>query len=202
VSTGYNVVLLEKDVARSQARVDSLQQDLAASLLTAPFTGIVTQVLVHVDDKLTKDAAVVTLARPGEAVFRVDMAAADASKVATGQTATIKLEGLDAPLEATVDSVQDAPRGQTGRVALLKVDWRADAPPYGTVAQVQIQVTQKNNALVIPKKALHTAGARRYVQVQSGSSRKIVNVDVGIVANDSAEITSGLTEGQIVYVGP
>jgi hypothetical protein len=36
----------------------------------------------------------------------------------------------------------------------------------------------------------------------SGSSRKVANVEVGIITGDTAEIVSGLTEGQVVVVGP
>ena len=56
--------------------------------------------------------------------------------------------------------------------------------------------------LLVPKKAVHVAGARQYVQYMSGSSRKIANVEVGITTDLYAEITNGLTEGQIIVVGP
>jgi hypothetical protein len=118
-----------------------------------------------------------------------------------GQSATIKLDTLDSSLDGSVSTVQDGTSTRSGRTARLKVDWLAEVPPYGSFAQVQLQVNHKDGVIVVPKKAVHTAGARRYVQVQTGTTRKIVNVEVGIVSADTAEITSGLTEGQIVYVG-
>jgi multidrug efflux pump subunit AcrA (membrane-fusion protein) len=206
VSSSYNIVLLEKDVARTQALIDSLQQDLAASVLNAPFAGIVTKVDAKAGDKLAKGAAVVTLAKRDQSIVRLELTSSEASKVAIGQPATIKFDGLDVSFAATVDRIGDASKGQSGRIvqlsALSSADWQAAAPMYGTLAQVQVQVNQKKDVLVVPKKAVHTAGQRRYVQVQAGGGRKIVNVDVGIISSDSAEILSGLTEGQTVYVGP
>jgi multidrug efflux pump subunit AcrA (membrane-fusion protein) len=202
VSTAYNMVLLEKDVARTQALIDSLQRDLDASLLRAPFNGLVTNIAVHVDDKLTKDATVVTLSKPGEPVLRLDLTAAEGAKVSAGQIASVKFDNIDASLAAAVSTLKDGPSGQSSRIVQLDVDWQTDTPAYGTLAQVQLQVNQKTGVLLVPKKAVHTAGQRRYVQVQAGAGRKIVNVDVGIVSSESAEILTGLTEGQTVYVGP
>jgi hypothetical protein len=171
---------------------------------------------VHVADKITdttskdvpagttlaKGAPVLTLAKPGEAVIRLDLTAAEGAKVSEGQMAYIKFDNIDAMLDATVVSVADAPKGKSGRVVQFSVDWQTDTPMYGTLAQVQLQVNQKNGVLLVPKKAVRTAGQRRYVQVQSGATRKVVNVDVGITSSDSAEILTGLTEGQTVFVGP
>jgi hypothetical protein len=66
---------------------------------------------------------------------------------------------------------------------------------------VGIVVQNKDNVLLVPKKAVRSAGTRKFVQYMSGSSRKVANVEVGIVTDDMAEIVSGLTEGQIVIVG-
>jgi multidrug efflux pump subunit AcrA (membrane-fusion protein) len=202
VSTAYNMVLLEKDVARTQALIDTLQQDLDASVLRVPFTSVVTNIAVHVGDKLTKDAPVVTLGKSSEPVLRLDLTGAEGSKVTAGQMAVAKFDNMETSLSAVVTAIKDSPSGQTGRMVQLGVDWQTDTPAYGTLAKVQLQVNQKNGVLLVPKKAVHSAGQKRYVQVPSGAGRKIVNVDVGIVSSDSAEILTGLTEGQTVYVGP
>ena len=36
----------------------------------------------------------------------------------------------------------------------------------------------------------------------SGTSRRIANIEVGITNDTDTEITNGLTEGQIIVVGP
>jgi multidrug efflux pump subunit AcrA (membrane-fusion protein) len=96
----------------------------------------------------------------------------------------------------------DAGSSGPGRVAEFSVEWPKSHPAFGSAVQVQVTTQQKDNVLVIPKKALHTAGSRRYVQVQDGVSRKTVNVEVGLVTDAGAEILSGLAEGQQVLVGP
>ena len=58
----------------------------------------------------------------------------------------------------------------------------------------------KDGVVVIPKKALHTAGSRRYVQYMAGGARKTVDVTVGISSATDVEITGGLSEGQLVLV--
>jgi len=54
--------------------------------------------------------------------------------------------------------------------------------------------------LVVPKGAVRQAGGRTTVEVQDGSLRRLVNVKVGITTADTAEIVSGLSEGQMVLV--
>jgi multidrug efflux pump subunit AcrA (membrane-fusion protein) len=203
VGTSYNIVLLEKEVARDQALVDSITDDLNNTKVTAPFDGIITRVQVHVGDKLTRDAPIMTIAHPGAAIVEVDPTNADTARIAVGQTASVTFAGTPDPIDGRVAAIKDAPSGQNNKIVQIEMDWGASQiAPYGAVGQVQIQVNQKDGVLVVPKKAVHSAGSRKYVQVQTSSGRKIVTVEVGIVSSDSAEITSGLTQGQIVFVGP
>lgn len=202
VATSYNMVLLEKDVARDQALVDSLTQDLDASQVTAPFDGIVTRLQVHVGDKLSRDATLMTIAHPGEAIVEVDPTPADAAKLAIGQTASITFDNLPSAFSGQIVAIKDPPSGQTAKIVQIKVDWNGNAAPYGAIGEVQIDVKQKSNVLTVPKKAVHTAGQRKYVQAQTPTGRKLVTVEVGVTSDDTVEITSGLAEGQIVYVGP
>jgi hypothetical protein len=155
-----------------------------------------------VGDKLTKDAPLLSLAGPGAAIVEVMPTAEDVSKIAVDQPATITFDSDPVPFSGAVTAITDSAQGQTGRVVQVHVNWGTRAVPWALVGQVQIQVLRKPDALVIPKAALHSAGSRKYVQIQTPTGRRVVNVGVGLVGTDSVEILSGLTEGQIVYVGP
>src|SRR5262249_11322433 len=70
--TAYNQVLLEKDMARLQARIDGLQSDLADTRVVAPFDGIVTSIQVAPGDQITPGTTVVLMAHDGTSAVRVE----------------------------------------------------------------------------------------------------------------------------------
>jgi RND family efflux transporter MFP subunit len=202
-STQFNIQLLQKAVATDQADVDSLQKQLEGTRLLAPVAGVVTSVAVRAGDAVDSSRPVLTLSTGGAPIVSVDMTDQDAAKVKQGQKAHVLVDGSSATaIEATLTSVAANTAAGVGRTATLQVSWPKDAPAIGTAAQVTIVVQHKDGVLIVPKKALRSAGTRRFVQYVSGSNRKVANVEVGTVSDDMAEITSGLTEGQVVIVGP
>jgi multidrug efflux pump subunit AcrA (membrane-fusion protein) len=202
-STEFNIQLLQKTTAQDQADVDSLQKQLEATHLMAPTAGTVTAVMVHAGDAIDPTHPVMTLSQGGAPVVNVDLTEQDVAKVKVGQKAHIVLDGqTTTPIDATLIAVVANTTAGIGRTATLQVNWPKTPPNIGATAQVGIIIQTKDDVLLVPKKAVRSAGARRFVQYMNGSSRKVANVEVGIVSDDMAEILSGLTVGQVVVVGP
>jgi len=142
------------------------------------------------------------LTKPGTLSLRVDLTDQDAARLKVGQSARITMDGGDGtPYTGTVASVTANTSG-LGRTAVIKVDWPKDVPTIGRTATVMITVVHKDDVLLVPRKAVHSAGQTRYVQYLNGSSRKVANIQIGITSGDLIEVVSGLTEGQIVVVAP
>ncbi|MBI4494747.1 MAG: HlyD family efflux transporter periplasmic adaptor subunit [Chloroflexi bacterium] len=197
----FDVLALQKSVDQDQAQVDALERQLAATRLLAPFAGVVAAVHVRPGDPLEPGSPAVVLARPGDLVVRAEVADRLASRLAVGQAATVQLEGMEgAPLSASVASLAATDSG-LGPVALLQVAWPTERPLLGTAAQVVVTVQQKDSALLVPQRAVHSAGPRRYVEYLEGASRRLADVQVGITTAGQAEILSGLSEGQQVLLG-
>jgi len=73
--------------------------------------------------------------------------------------------------------------------------------PTGTGAAVIIVTSRAENVLKIPLVALHGDADEYYVYVTDGESRSRRDVSAGLITATEAEITSGLEEGESVYVG-
>jgi HlyD family secretion protein len=198
----FNIQLLQKTVAQDQADVDTLEKQLAATRLLAPIAGVVTAVQVRAGDAVDPTHPVLTLSTGGAPGIAVDLSDQDAAKIKPGQSAHVLLDGANVPLEGSVSSLAANQAAGVGRTATLKMNWTGNPPAIGSQAQVSIIEQAKNNVLLIPRKAIRSAGSRKFVQYMSGSSRKVANVEVGIVSDTMAEIASGLSEGQVVVVGP
>lgn len=201
-AAAFDMEIMEKGVAQEQANVATLEKKLADAKLLAPFAGTVTAVTVKVGDTVDAAHPALTMSKPGAPVIRVDIIEQDAAKLKVGQAANITLDGAADALTATIASLAPNPSG-AGRIAQVRVDWGStELPKVGRTAQIAVTQQHKDNVLLIPKKAVRTAGPRTYVQYMSGSTRRVANIEVGITTDQDAEIVSGLTEGQIIVVGP
>jgi multidrug efflux pump subunit AcrA (membrane-fusion protein) len=197
----FDRVLAQMAVDQDQADVQRLEQDLAATRLTAPFAGLITAVRVRPGDALDPSTPAIVLAPPSVPVVRVEITADQAARLAAGQGATLRLDGADAPIDATVSNVASNPEAG-GRVALLDVRWPGESPVVGTSADVQVILQQKNDVLLVPKSAVRTVGNRRTAEIVAGSGRRATAVETGITSDKDVEIVSGLLEGQLVLPKP
>ena len=57
-----------------------------------------------------------------------------------------------------------------------------------------VTLREKDDVLLIPQKAIRSAGARRFVEVMDGQNRTMTDVEIGIVSNGQAEVVSGLRQ--------
>jgi multidrug resistance efflux pump len=204
-SAPFDLALLQTAVDNDQAQIERLEASLESSKLLAPFAGTVARVQVKVTDVIDLGQPVLMLVKPGDPIVRVDVSGNDASRLAVGQTATVKVDsaGPGAPwLDARLANLADANTGG-GTIAQFTVSWPTKgAPALGSSVQLQVTLQAKADGLLVPRRAVRSAGASRYVQYLEGANRKTASVQVGIIDGDDAEIVSGLSEGQLVLVRP
>jgi RND family efflux transporter MFP subunit len=204
--TNGNVDLdaLQSLVDGNQAEVARLQGLLDNTHIQAPFDGIVASVKVKAGDPFQADKPLLTLAKVGAPIVSVAaLADSEAARLAVGQLATVNFETVSGTARTATASVSattpPAADGSTQASANFAVTWQANqAPRFGTPVQLTVIVQQKDGVLVVPKDAIRQSGDKTTVMVLNGTLRRLVDVQVGIVTGTSAEIVSGLSEGQLV----
>jgi multidrug efflux pump subunit AcrA (membrane-fusion protein) len=196
---GPDLNALQAAVDKDQQSVDKLVQQLADTHLTAPFDGTVISIKVKSGDTINSSKPVLVLAHAGTPLVRAELDDSVAAKIAAGQHALVDTGTPGAAgLAAVVSSVTPA-GASNGASAQFQVTWPdAGAPKLGLPVQATVTLNQKQDVLVVPKTAVRKLGDRSTVEVQDGTVRRMVNVQVGIVTADTAEIVSGLSEGQLV----
>jgi multidrug efflux pump subunit AcrA (membrane-fusion protein) len=194
----------QKAIDKDNADVAKLQSRLAATDITAPFAGTVVSVFFRVGDTTDEHHTVVSIAKPGMPIVRATITPVDFDKVSVGQAAFIQLPAQSDTGPSTRARVTSLKPNDSGsaKIAEFAVDWSDTAQKLGTVMNVGLVLQQKDDALLVPKKAVHTTGSRAFVELVDGTKRRVTTVQVGIVAGNDAEIVSGLTPGQLVIVGP
>jgi RND family efflux transporter MFP subunit len=201
-ATAYDLQVLERGLTSDRSQVETLERQLAQTRLRAPFAGTISSVKVRAGDAFEAERAVITMAKPGDPVLRADVTDRDAERLATGQRAIVRLEGGEGgEFEASVETILEGEPG-VGRTVQLSALWPEPSPNIGTPVQVNVTLREKDNVLIIPQKAIRSAGARRFVEVVDGQNRTMTDVEIGIVSNGQAEVVSGLRQDQIVLVNP
>jgi RND family efflux transporter MFP subunit len=201
-TTDFDLQVLERGLAQDRSQVESLERQLAQTRLRAPFSGTISSVKVRSGDNFEAERAVVTMAKPGEPVLRADVTERDASRLAAGQRAVVRLEaGEGGEFDASVDTILEGENG-AGRTAQLSALWPEPSPTIGTPVQVIVTLREKENVLLVPQKSIRSAGARRFVEVVDGQNRTMTDVEIGIVSNGQAEVINGLRQDQLVLVNP
>lgn len=198
-----------EDIQAAQAQVQALSAQIAQAEIIAPFAGTVASVSVKPGDVLAPNSAAVTLLPNGTSSVDIYLTEIEIAHLAVGDAADVTLDayGADRIFKATVGTVEHAPSTPEGAtVAGYKVTvvFSEDDPAVavGMHANVTIHGASVDNVLRVPRTALIEDGLQAYVLKKSGKAIVRTPVTVGLVGTDTAEITSGLSEGdQVAAVG-
>jgi HlyD family secretion protein len=192
----------------SQAVADA-QRQLDEATITAPFDGMVAQLLAEAGDIVPSPTMapqpIVRIINPDQLELLIDVDEIDIPLVSLGQTAAVKLDALpDQTFNGTVTSIYPVPQ-EVGGVVLYKVrvglDNAGAGIKVGMSASADIVAQEHRGVLVVPSRAIsRNDQGKSVVRVQSGSKVEERIVEVGLDDGLRAEITSGLSEGEIVIV--
>ena len=208
---------LEQQQLAYQNTVDKLED----YTITAPIDGIIITRNIKVGDTLDATNGQTTLAVIYDLsylTFDISLDELDVNEVAVGQTVNITCDSLgdDNAFEGTVTKVSVAGTTQNG-VTTYPVTVRIDDAPDGLLPGMNVDATivveESKDALSVPVAAVQR-GNTVYVKDASAKNTdntmvggtvlpdgwRAVEVETGLSDDTSIEITSGLSEGDTVYV--
>lgn len=188
------------DYAKAQIELETLRAKQDALVITAPCDGRVASIDVSNGDSVSGGTRLLSIVEDGAGMtLTLSIDELDIVSVELGQRAVMELDALaDAELTGTVEKI--APLGSTGTAVTtydvtIRLD-EVDARVMGGMnVSGEIVVDAAEDALLIPTDALQKSGGGYFVTMQDGSVRA---VSVGIVTRDSAQVLSGLAEGETV----
>ena len=184
---------------------DDVKTQIRLATLTAPIDGIVTAVNVVKGLEAPSGDAIVVDAT----TFQVtaDVVESDLAAMKVGQTAAVTIGAVDGQVTGKVTAIAPTAAGNTtGSVVSYAVTVSLDNVPAtvraGMTADVTITIDSATNVLTVPAAALRgTAGNYSVLTLGADGTPVAQPVEVGLVTNTTAEIKSGLTEGQEVVTG-
>lgn len=197
-----------QDIAAAEAKVAAAQATLDQAMITAPFSGVVTDASVLPGDQVAT----------GEMAFQVDdvshlqidleVSEVDINSVAVGQQVTVNfdaVQGVDYHGEvvavAGAGTVADGSVNFKVTVELTDTD---ELVKPGMTAAVLIQVRSVEDALLVPNRAVRAVDAQRIVYVLGEDGvLNPVEVRLGATSDTYSEVVGGnLQEGDRVVLNP
>jgi len=207
---------LEAQLQQADLAVQSARLNLERTQITAPVAGTVVALLV--DEGQTVNAVqttptIVKIADLDQMVVKAEISEADVPRVAAGQEVSFTIIGEpDNPIAATLRTIEPAPESirsdateTTGAIyynGLFDVENPDHKLRISMTAQVTIVLAKASGVLIAPSSALKSRNADGDYAVDvydpaSGTIRTQM-VRVGLDNNVVAEVTEGLTEGELV----
>ena len=203
------------ELARARARLapPGPSGSGATIAVKAPVDGLVLQRLRESEAVVPAGEPLVEIGNPHQLEVVADVLTTDAVRVKPGARATVEQWGGDAALAAVVRRIE--PGGFTKISALGVEEQRvnvvldfADAEQacalLGDAYRVEARIVlwEGPNVLRVPTSALFRDNGRWAVYLARDGRARLTIVDLGHLTGQQAEVTSGLSEGDVVVVHP
>lgn len=207
-----NIASLKAQLDQAQSTLEGDEANLSYCKIYAPMTGtVVSQTTLQGQTINNRQAApvIMQIADLSTMTVKAQVAEADVSKLKTGMPVYFTTLGMpDHKWRSTVRQILPTPETVNDVIlydALIDVDNSDKLLMTSMTAQVFFVLGEAQDALLVPVAALRPAksgGDGDYrVLVKSGSGYEMKKVKVGLKNRISAQVLSGLDEGDIVVTG-
>lgn len=191
---------------QAQQNLASAQSDLDAAELTAPISGTVGA--VSLSKGASASSGSITIVGKGEAQVSVELPLKTRSAVTVGTSATVTPAGSLTSLSATITAINALETsGTSGATPTYTTTISVDDPDgllaSGAKATVSIPVVARTGVVTVPVSALTPTGTGTgtvLVLAARASTPTLTQVKTGAIGGGRAEITEGLTAGQVVVL--
>ncbi len=220
-ATSAQISAAKAQLASANAKLTSAKSDLTGATMTAPFAGVVAQVNLTVNTKVsganstatgagttttvssnTSATAQVVVVDTSTWLVNSTVGMADLANLKQALAATVTPTGSSTTLPGTLTSigiVGTTSSGSTSYPIIVTLTGNPTGLYVGGSADITIVVSEIT-ALTVPTAAVHQDNGQTYVIVTKDGVQTNTNVTVGRTFGASTEITAGVSEGDEVVV--
>lgn len=189
----------------AQGKYNGARAQVGYSEIRSPISGVVAERPLFAGETATAGTPLLTVMDTSTLIAKAHIGQSQAQELKIGSKATVTAPGVDKPIPATVSMISPAlDPGSTTVEIWLKVNNRDGILKAGTPVKANITGRTAANALTIPAGAVQTAddGSKYVMVVGSDGKAQKKPVTLGIVNQEDAQVTSGLTPAdQVITQG-
>ena len=203
--TPEDLAIKQGEVKQAEASLAQAQAQLDNAILVAPFDGTIASVNVQTGQRVSASTLVMVLANMSQLVVKADLAEADLPSVRVGRPVQITLDAVSgATYTGTVDEINlvgTTTQGVVNYAATIVISDANETIRPGMNANIGIITQQSDRVLLIPNRAIKTAGEQRLAVVVRNGQQVEVPITLGMSNDLETQVVEGLREGDVVLVG-
>ena len=183
-------------VAAATAALDSAKIALRDASLVAPISGIVSKRYVVAGEKVTAEQQVVNIVDLRMLELAGTVGTQEVGRLSAGMPVTLKIEGVDKPLEAKLARIAPAAEAGTRSIGVaVQLQNPKETLRAGQYAVAQVQISDATPRLTVPLSAISSASGQEYVWTVEGGKllRRTVTTGRHDPVRGRAEVLQGLT---------
>ena len=183
-------------VAAAEATLDTAKIALRDASLIAPISGIVSKRYVVAGEKVTAEQQVVTIVDLRMLELAGTVGTQEVGRLSAGMPVTLKVEGVDKPLEGKLARIAPAAEAGTRSIGVaVQLQNPKETMRAGQYAVAQVQISDATPRLTVPLSALSSASGQEYVWTVEGGKllRRTVTTGRHDPVRGRAEVLQGLS---------
>ncbi len=199
-----DVMLQRAQISQAEASVALIKNQIDNSRILAPNEGVITKVNYQAGEQTTLGQPVILMIANNNYSIEIDVSETDIAKVKIGDPASIYLDayGEDVKFEGLVNFIEPAAtiiQGVTYYKVKISFTPTGQEIKSGMTATAKIITDIKNNAIIIPARAVIDKDGFKTVKVLVGKNPIEKQVQMGMSGdNGLAEVVEGIAVGDQV----
>ncbi len=195
------------DVAAARARVEAAQATLNLGRITVPFAGTVTQAGPVPGDQVSAGQTAFRVDDLSSFLVDVEISEVDINSVSVGQEVTLTFDAiLGKTYHGKVVEVGQAgivDQGVVNFTVTVQLTDADDQVKPGMTAGVNVVVTQLQDVLLIPNRAVRVVDNQRVIYVLRDGQAQKVDIRLGPSSDTYSSLAGGnLNEGDLIILNP
>jgi len=203
-ATNEEIKAQEAQVEKAQANVLNYETQIAKTILRSPIAGLIIKQDAKEGEIVSANTPVVSVISEAKFKIEANVPEADIAKIEVGDPAEVTLDayGEEVIFETKVINIEPAETMIEG-VATYKITLQFDKEDEriksGMTANIDVLTDSRENALVVPQRAVASKNGNKTVKILAGENIKEVEVKTGLRGSDgNIEIIEGIKEGDKV----
>lgn len=189
----------EAQLQSIQVQMDNLQKSINDCAVTSPMTGVIATRAVEKGGFSSQAAPAYTVMDLSTIKVEVSVSEQVLNTIKVGDKVSVLMTAVSAePLQGTVSTIAPASEDTGMYTVKVELNNKDGKIKSGMMAEVSFTLESSADAIVLPRNAVIEKENETYVYVVENGKAKKVAVELGIEAEDSIEITSGLKKGDDV----
>ncbi len=205
LNVGFDEVLQEESkVEAARADLESLQSELAKTVLRSPIAGVVTKQDAKVGEIVTAGMQTTSVVADKNLEIVADISEVNIGKIEAGSNVKISLDAFPGEvISGRVLYVEPGDKLVDGVVNYeVRVEFIGATPENiktGLTSSLAISTERKEGVIRVPAFAVERRSGKRFVSVKTSDGEEEREITVGIQGKDGfVEVLEGLSEGEIV----